>query len=334
MLKLSDFDYSLPKELIAQYPLKERGNAKLMVLDRSKQAIEHRIFKDITEYLKKGDLIIVNDTRVLPSRLKGRRASGGKVEVLLLKQKSGPGPGLTFNALIKPSRVRTGEKIIFNGGKTYGIITDKNEIYFSTKDKDSVYNLGSMPLPPYIKREPEDLDNLYYQTVYAKNDGSVASPTAGLHFTQDLLKRIESCGINIAYITLHVGIGTFRPIKAEDITRHKMEPEYFTISDEAAAMIDKAHREKRRIICVGTTTLRALETYHNGIKQGYTDLFIYTGHKFNIADCLLTNFHLPRTTLFMLVDAFAGEKFIKKAYQEAIDNKYRFYSYGDAMLII
>lgn len=340
-MKLSDFDYDLPKELIAQYPLKERDSARLLVLNRGKLTLEHRIFKDLPDYLKEGDLVILNDTKVLPSRLHGRRNSAGKVEVLLLKRKE----GLTFSALIKPGRVKLGEKIIFtpplclrgaglNGGKSEGIISAKNEITFNLKDAACVYDLGLMPLPPYIKRSPEDMDNVYYQTVYANQEGAIASPTAGLHFTKELIAGIESRGINVACITLHVGIGTFKPVKVDDIAAHKMEPEYFRITDEVSELIKNTRAKNRRIIAVGTTSLRALEVFSSGMKEGYTDLFIYPGYKFKLADCLLTNFHLPRTTLFMLVSAFCGEKLAKKAYQEAIDNKYRFYSYGDAMLII
>lgn len=330
MLKLSDFDYSLPKELIAQYPLEERDAARLLVLNRQKRTIEHHVFKDILDYFKKGDLIVLNDTKVLSSRLEGRRLTGGKVEVLLLKRKADS----AFAALIKPSRIKVGEKVLFDGRKSYGIISAKNEITFNTQDLNKIYTLGNMPLPPYIKRKPEDLDNIYYQTVYAKEEGAVASPTAGLHFTKELIEKMQALGINIAYITLHVGYATFRPVKVEDITRHKMELEYFRLPQESIKLIEKAQVNNERIFAVGTTSLRALETYINGVKEGYTDLFIYPGYKFRIVDCLLTNFHLPRTTLFMLVCAFAGEELIKKAYQEAIDKKYRFYSYGDAMLII
>ena len=208
MLKLSDFDYILPKELIAQYPLEERDAARLLVLDRKKRTIEHRIFKDITDYLHKDDLLVLNDTKVLPARLKGRRLSGGKVEVLLLNRKAGS----TFNTLIKPSRIKVGEKIIFNSGNISGIVSVKNEITFSNPDIDAVYNLGMMPLPPYIKREPQDLDNVYYQTVYAQKEGAIASPTAGLHFTKELIKKIQSLGINVTYITLHIGYATFRAV--------------------------------------------------------------------------------------------------------------------------
>lgn len=330
MLKLSDFDYNLPKELIAQYPLKIRDSARLLVLNRVKGTIEHRIFKDITDYFLKDDLLVLNNTKVLPCRLTGLRKTGGKVVALLLKQKN----NLTFNCLIKPARIKLNEKIIFNSNEISGIVTAKNEITFSTQDINTIYSLGQMPLPPYIKRNPKDLDNDYYQTVYAQQEGAVAAPTAGLHFTEDLIRKIKSLGVNIAYITLHVGYATFNPVKSEDITQHKMEEEYFRIGQDSLDLIEKAHLEKTRIFAVGTTSCRALETLALGRKEGKTDLFIYPGYKFKMTDCLLTNFHLPRTSLFILVCAFAGEKLIKKVYQEAIDRRYRFYSYGDAMLII
>jgi len=348
-MKLSDFDYVLPKELIAQYPQKERDTARLLVLNRKLGTIEHRIFKDIINYFRNDDLLVLNNSKVLPSRLTGSRVTGGKVEVLLLNHKS----GLTFNALVRPSRIKVGEKIIFsplanmskerrgemplagiNGQAIRCEMTGNNEVTFYAPDIDTIYRHGVMPLPPYIKRAPEELDNVYYQTVYAKEDGSIASPTAGLHFTKELVAKIESCGINIAYITLHINYSTFKSVKAEDITKHKMEKEYFRISAEAKKSIDHARLEKRRIFAAGTTACRALESYASGIKVEYTALFIYPGYKLQITDCLITNFHLPRTTLFMLVCAFAGEKLVKNAYQEAVDRKYRFYSYGDAMLII
>jgi len=329
-MKLSDFDYALPKELIAQYPLKERDEARLLVLKRKTGRIEHRVFKDIIDYFCEGGLLVLNNTRVLPSRLIGSRRTGGKVELLLLREKS----GLAFEALIRPGRVKLKEKIIFNGGKVYGEVTARNEITFSACDAQAIYNLGVMPLPPYIKRDPEDLDRAYYQTVYAEKLGSIASPTAGLHFTEGLIAKIRSAGVNIVYVTLHISYSTFKPVKTEDITEHKMEKEFFQISKDAQAGINEARLNKRRIFAVGTTACRALETYASGINEGYTDLFIYPGYKFKVADCLLTNFHLPKTTLFMLACAFAGEKLMRKAYQEAIARKYRFYSYGDAMLII
>ncbi len=330
---LSDFDYQLPKELIAQYPLSERDQARLLILDRGKQSIEHRFFRDIPDYLRQGDLLFLNDTKVLQCRLKGKKKTGGKAEVLLLKDKG----NLTFRALVKPSRLKVGEEIIFSssgGGKISGVISDRNEITFRAKDAASIYAFGIVPLPPYIKREPEGLDGLYYQTVYARNPGAVAAPTAGLHFTAELIERIKSSGVGVVYLTLHVGYGTFRPVKAEDVREHRMEPEYFEIPPATAKEIKALDRSRSRIIAVGSTSLRALEAYAQGQEQGSTDLFIYPGYKFRLADCLLTNFHLPRTTLFILVSAFAGEKLIRRAYQEAIEQKYRFYSYGDAMLII
>jgi S-adenosylmethionine:tRNA ribosyltransferase-isomerase len=329
-MKLSDFDYNLPKELIAQYPLRKRDACRLMVLDRNKQTIEHRTFKDILGYVKKDDLFILNNTKVLSARLIGKRSSGGRVEVLLVSRKK----GLSFNAMIRPSRLKLGEKIIFNGAKSVGIISGHNEITFDVKDTQSIYKLGVMPLPPYIKRNPEDSDNIYYQTIYAKEEGAVASPTAGLHFTKELIEEMKSLCIIFAYLTLHVGVATFKPVKHEDITKHKMEPEYFKIPQDTVKKIEDARKERYRIIAVGTTSLRALETYAQGEKEGDTDLFIYPGYKFKITDCLLTNFHLPKTTLFMLVCAFAGEKLIKQAYELAIEERYRFLSFGDAMLII
>lgn len=329
-MKLSDFDYNLPKELIAQYPLKERDQARLLVLDRKNKKIEHRTFKDITDYLNQNDSVILNDTKVLSGRLEGCRLSGGKVEVLLLQHKG----SLAFKALIKPARVKLNEKIIFNSSGFFGTVSAKNEITFSGIDLNSIYNHGKMPLPPYIKRNPEDLDNDYYQTVYARSEGAIAAPTAGLHFTKGLINRLGSSGINVGYLTLHVGYGTFKPVSVEDITRHKMEPEYFYIPQETIDLAKKTSKMGGRVFAVGTTSLRALEAYALGKREGETDLFIYPGFEFKIIDCLLTNFHLPRTTLFMLVAAFAGEELIKAAYREAIDKRYRFYSYGDAMLII
>ena len=329
-MKLSDFDYFIPKELIAQYPIKDRDAARLLVVNRKRETIEHRIFKDITDYLNKEDLLVLNNTRVLPSRIMGRRKTGGKVELLLLERKS----GLTFNSLIKPARVKTGEKIILNGGNISCVVSARDEVTFDAPDTDAVYALGKMPLPPYIKREPEESDDVYYQTVYAKEPGAVASPTAGLHFTPQLLDKVKAAGAHVAYVTLHVGYGTFKPVKAEDIRDHKMEKEFFKITGSTTEAIGRAHAANKKVIAVGTTSVRSLESYALGMKEGHTDLFIYPGYEFKMVDSLITNFHLPHTTLFMLVCAFAGEKLVKKAYQEAVDNKYRFYSYGDAMLIL
>ncbi|MCM8800496.1 MAG: tRNA preQ1(34) S-adenosylmethionine ribosyltransferase-isomerase QueA [Candidatus Omnitrophica bacterium] len=329
MYRLSDFDYSLPKELIAQYPLRRRITARLLVLNRKEKRIEHRLFKDLPEYFQEGDLLVLNDTKVLPVRLVGRRPSGAKVEVLLLTKKE----DLIFDVLIKPKRVRINERLIFDNGRLEGILTAKDQITFLAKDIQQIYKAGRMPLPPYIKRQPTKLDEIYYQTVYAKNPGSIAAPTAGLHFNHRLIRQIN-LKVNIAYLTLHISYGTFRPVRIEDITQHKIDKEYFSIPESTIKLIRETNFNKKRIFAVGTTTLRALESYSLGIKEGYTDLFIYPGYQFRLVDCLITNFHLPRTTLFMLVCAFAGIELIKKAYQEAIDKRYRFYSYGDAMLII
>jgi len=328
-MKLSDFDYNLPKDLIAQYPLKDRASARLLVLNRETGVIEHRIFKDVLEYFKKDDVLILNDTKVLPSRLYGKRATGGKVEVFLLRRKE----GLIFEALISPARVKLGEEIIFNGKNASAVMTAKNEVTFKLNNINEVYGLGNMPLPPYIKRMAEELDDTYYQTVYAKEEGAVAAPTAGLHFTNELISQIQLLGVNVGFVTLHVGQGTFKPVKTEDIREHKMDEEYFRIGDNTQQLL-KDRPSGARVFAVGTTAARALETYALGKTEGQTDLFIYPGFEFKLVDCLLTNFHLPRTTLFMLTCAFGGEIFVKEAYKEAINKGYRFYSYGDAMLII
>lgn len=330
MLKLSDFDYDLPKELIAQYPLKERDAARLLVVKRKEGIIEHRIFKDIGDYLNKDDLLILNDTLVLPSRINGVRSTGGKVEILLLNRKS----GLTFDALIKPARIKNGEKIHLNGNGFTCEVNSRNEVTFSGLDIEAIYKLGTLPLPPYIKRKTEALDEVYYQTVYAKNGGSIASPTAGLHFTDGLIAKLKSSGVRLGYVTLHVGYATFKPVKTEDIKDHEMGEEYFSVPYETEELIKNTRSQGTRIIAVGTTGTRVLETYASGPKEGFTRLFIYPGYEFKMVDCILTNFHLPRTTLYMLVCAFGQEELIKKAYSEAIEKRYRFYSYGDAMLII
>jgi S-adenosylmethionine:tRNA ribosyltransferase-isomerase len=329
-MKLSEFDYDLPKELIARFSLKERDQARLMVVDRAQRTITHAVFKDIVSYVRKGDLLALNDTKVRACRLKGRRKTGGKVEVMLLNRLH----GLTFQALIKPGRLRVGERIAFDNPEVSCTITAKNEVAFEAKNVDEIYRIGVIPLPPYLKREAEHSDYEYYQTVYAKEEGSVASPTAGLHFTKGLMKEIESQGIDIAYLTLHIGYATFKPVKSDDIALHKMDMEYFKIRPDTQKLIEKTRLGNGRIIAVGTTSCRVLETFASGVNEGATDLFIYPSYRFKMVDCLLTNFHLPRTTLFMLVCAFMGTSFTRQAYQEAIKAKYRFYSYGDAMLIV
>lgn len=330
MIKLTEFDYPLPGELIAQYPLEERDQARLLIINRKTGSISHKLFKDILGFFSPNDLLVLNDTKVLHCRLMGNKITGGRVEILLTRRVN----GTTFSCLVQPSRTKIGEKILFAHGAITGILSSRGQISFKRADADTIYGFGIVPLPPYIKREPEDLDTIYYQTVYAKNEGALASPTAGLHFTQELLKQIQSFGINLAYVTLHVGLGTFRPVRCADITEHKMDAEYFLVPQVTIDALAKAKKDKGRIIAVGTTSLRALETYATGRQEGNTDLFIYPGYKFASVDCLLTNFHLPATTLLMLVCAFGGKDLMMKAYQEAVDKKYRFYSYGDAMLII
>ncbi len=335
-MHISELDYELPKELIAQHPLQERDAARLLVLDRKKGAIEHRVFKDIIEYFSAGDLLVLNDTKVLRCRLPGRRTSGGKVEVLLLRKTSGVNGDMVFSALLRPGRLRLNERLLIgsNGRSIECLVTGRNEVTFIGTDEKSIYSIGQVPLPPYIKREPDETDERYYQTVYASREGSVASPTAGLHFTGALLERMREKGIGQAYVTLHVGHATFKPITSDDITGHTMDEETFFIEDSAAACIEETRRKQGRICAVGTTSCRTLETFARGRKEGRTGLYIYPGFEFALTDRLLTNFHLPRTTLFALVCAFAGIEQAHAAYREAVREKYRFYSYGDAMLII
>lgn len=329
-MRLAEFDYVLPRELIAQYPLHTRDACRLLVVHRRNRRIEHRVFRDITEYLGPKDLLVLNDTKVLPCRLIGSRPSGGKVEVFLLRKKD----NLTFEAFIRPGRVRLGERINFFGSGVFAERSGKNEVVFFAGGEKEVWRLGVMPLPPYIKRPAEKTDGRYYQTVYSRKLGAVAAPTAGLHFTAPLLRRISSQGVAIAYLTLHTGCGTFRPVVSEDIRDHVMEKEYFEVPLATRRLITASRKVKSRICAVGTTTCRALESLARGNRSGWTDLFIYPGYEFLSTDMLITNFHLPRTTLFMLVCAFAGEGLMKRAYREAIKKRYRFYSYGDAMLIL
>jgi len=340
-MRLSDFDYILPKELIAQYPAAKRDESRLLVLHKNTGKIDHRIFKDIIEYFKPGDLIVLNNTKVVPARLIGRKETGGRIEALVLsaEQKG------EYEALLKPSRgCKAGSRIIFGDGRLRAEISRmENGRKFLKFDCDCNLNkaleeFGEMPLPPYIKRRVSDLDTDRYQTIYASRCGAVAAPTAGLHFTKELLKDTAGKGADIEYVTLHVGHGTFKPVKSENIKEHSMEKEYFEIEKEVAGRLKN---RKGRIIAVGTTSCRVLETYYsfagaNGRSplQGWTDLFVYPGYEFRAVDCLLTNFHLPKTTLLMLVAAFCGRDLMFKAYEEAIKQGYRFYSYGDAMLIL
>lgn len=340
-MKLSDFYYELPQELIAQYPLKDRMQSRLLVYDRKTKNIEHRYFKDIIEYLNPGDCLVINDTKVIPARLLGKREdTGGKMEFLLIDRVEDD----IWEVMVNPGRRAViGRTFIFGEGLL------KGEILAKTKDGtrivrfeyDGIFEeildkVGIMPLPPYIHEELKD--NNRYQTVYAKYNGSVAAPTAGLHFTQELLKQIECSGVNIANITLHVGIGTFRPVKTENIEDHHMHSESYYVSEETAEIVNKTREKGGRVIAVGTTSCRTLETIGDRfgkIHLGYgkTDIFIYPGYKFKVVDALITNFHLPQSTLLMLVSAFADREEILNVYAEAIEKRYRFFSFGDAMFI-
>ena len=340
-MKTEDFDFELPEELIAQTPIKERDHSRLLVLNRKDGSIEHKIFTDIIDYLEEGDSLVLNDTKVMPARLYGvKEETDALIEVLLLKDLGDN----TWECLTRPAkRIKEGTVVSFGDGLLKakcvkcgdeGIREFKliyNGILYEILDK-----LGEMPRPPYIHEKLEDKDR--YQTVYAKNIGSAAAPTAGLHFTKELLQKIKDKGINIVYITLHVGLGTFRPVNVLDVTKHKMHSEYYMMSKEAANILTKTKQNGKKIISVGTTSTRTLETImslHGEFREcsGWTDIFIYPGYQFKAVDNLITNFHLPKSTLVMLVSALASKELIMKAYHEAIINKYRFFSFGDSMLI-
>ncbi|MDI6706632.1 MAG: tRNA preQ1(34) S-adenosylmethionine ribosyltransferase-isomerase QueA [Bacillota bacterium] len=341
-MKVKDFDYYLPEELIAQRPLEQRDMSRLMVLHRQNGSIEHKTFRDIIDYLNPGDCLVLNDTRVIPARLIGEREdTGGQIEFVLLNRLDRD----RWEVLVKPGRrARIGRRFVFGSGElTAEVIgnTPSGErivrFGFNGVFEEVLDRLGNMPLPPYIKEKLEDKER--YQTVYSKEEGSAAAPTAGLHFTHDLLDRIKAKGVNVAFITLHVGLGTFRPVKAEDVEDHRMHSEYYRIGKDAAGTINRAKDGGGRIVAVGTTSCRTLETAaaDNGIVQagsGWTDIFIYPGYRFKAMDVLLTNFHLPESTLIMLVSAFAGRENIIRAYNTAVDERYRFFSFGDAMLVI
>ena len=339
-MKTDDFDYELPQELIAQVPLQDRSSSRLMVLDRKTKQIAHKHFYDIVEELKAGDVLVLNDTKVIPARLIGTKEdTKATIEVLLLNDLQND----TWKCLTKPAkRVKIGTVIDFGNllkATCVGVYDEGIREYKLTYDgvlMEILDKLGSMPLPPYIHQELKDKDR--YQTVYAKNIGSAAAPTAGLHFTKDLLTKIKDKGVIITTVTLHVGLGTFRPVNVEDVKKHKMHSEYYVMSQKTADILNSAKQEKRRIIAVGTTSVRTLETVmqeYNEFKEccGNTDIFIYPGYKFKAIDALITNFHLPKSTLIMLVSAFASKDFILKSYQEAVKERYRFCSFGDAMFI-
>lgn len=340
-MNLHDFYYELPEELIAQDPLEDRSSSRLMVLDRESKKIEHKVFKDITGLLRPGDCLVLNNTKVIPARLFGtKEGMTSEVEVLLLKRTEKD----IWECLVRPGKkCRPGALLSFGDGLLKGEILDigddgNRHIKFTYEGifEEILDKLGQMPLPPYIKHKLKDKNR--YQTVYAKYDGSAAAPTAGLHFTPELLKEIEEKGVNLAYVTLHVGLGTFRPVKVENILDHHMHSEFYQITKEAADIINETKRRGGRVICVGTTSCRTIESAADesgrlSESSGWTDIFIYPGYKFKVLDALITNFHLPESTLLMLVSALAGREFILDAYKCAVEEKYRFFSFGDVMFI-
>lgn len=340
-LKKSDFYFDLPQELIAQDPLEDRSASRLLVLDKDTGAVEHHNFKEITSYLRPGDCLVLNNTKVIPARLMGvKEDTGAVIEVLLLKRREND----VWETLVKPGKkARPGTKLVFGDGSLRAEVMDVVEegnrlIRFSYEGifEEALDRLGEMPLPPYITHKLQDKTR--YQTVYAKYDGSAAAPTAGLHFTKELLAEIEDMGVKIAYVTLHVGLGTFRPVKEENILEHHMHSEHYQVTQETADVINQTKEQGGRVICVGTTSCRTVESAadENGNVQagcGDTEIFIYPGYRFKVLDCLITNFHLPESTLVMLVSALAGRENVLSAYQKAIEEKYRFFSFGDAMFI-
>ena len=342
-MKVSDFDYTLPKELIAKFPAEPRDSSRLMVLNRKTGEIEHRIFRDIKEYLREGDLLVLNDTKVIPARLYGELPTGAKVEVLLVRQVE---PG-TWEVMGRPAKkLKPGRRVIFSPELSAEVLKYLGEgrrllkfRYPEGKEfMEILSRIGRVPLPPYIEREERPEDREKYQTVFAKKEGSVAAPTAGLHFTPELLKELKEMGVIIKTVTLHVGPGTFKPVKVERVEEHRMDYETYTVPPETAAEVNRAKEEGRRVIAVGTTVVRTLESAADEegfVKsgEGSTNLFIYPGYRFKVIDALITNFHLPRSTLLMLVCAFAGKEKVLNAYREAVKEGYRFYSFGDAMFI-
>ena len=339
-MNVSDFNYELPEELIAQVPIKKRDESRLMVLNKEKQTIEHKKFKDIIDYLNPGDCLVINNTKVIPARLYGKKETGANVEFLLLNNIEGD----IWESIVRPgNKLHVGTKVIFGDGILEATIlevmpggTRKVQFKYEGIFNEILDQIGLMPLPPYIHEELKEKDR--YQTVYAKYEGSAAAPTAGLHFTPELLEKIKEKGIEITKVTLHVGIGTFRPVKEKEVEKHQMHSEHYYIKQEDADKINKAKKEGHKVIAVGTTSCRVLETIadEKGIvkpTEGDTQIFIYPGYKFKCLDGLITNFHLPESTLIMLVSALAGREYIMKAYNEAVKERYRFFSFGDAMFI-
>ena len=341
-MKTSDFYYDLPQELIAQDPLEDRSSSRLMHLSLKDGSIEHRHFTDVLDYMEEGDCLVINDTKVIPARLYGHKEeTGALIEILLLKRREND----IWECLVKPGKkARPGAKITFGNGILKGEIIDVVDegnrliqFHYEGIFEEILDQLGEMPLPPYITHKLQDKNR--YQTVYAKHEGSAAAPTAGLHFTPELLEQVKEMGVNIAHVTLHVGLGTFRPVKVDDVEKHHMHSEFYQVDEEAAEKINRAKDSGHRVICVGTTSCRTIEsaadeTGHLKPTSGWTEIFIYPGYKFKILDGLITNFHLPESTLIMLVSALAGREHVLAAYEEAVQERYRFFSFGDAMLIV
>jgi S-adenosylmethionine:tRNA ribosyltransferase-isomerase len=351
--KLSSFNYELPSELIAKYPAEERDKSRLMVVHRATGKIEHKIFRDVLSYFDEGDVMIFNNTKVFPARMYGKKErTGSTIEVFLLRELNAK--ARLWDVLVDPARkIRVGNKLYFedkNGNEVLSAEVVDNttsrgrtlRFLFDGSDEEfraTLARLGQTPLPVYIDREPEEIDRERYQTVYAKEEGAVAAPTAGLHFSRELLKRLELKGVQFAELTLHIGLGTFRTIEVEDLSKHKMEAEYFRISEESANIVNTAKKAGKKVCAIGTTVMRAIETAVSAEEllkpvEGWTNKFIYPPYDFHIANCMITNFHLPKSSVLIMVCAFGGTELIMDAYQEAVREKYRFYSYGDAMLIL
>jgi S-adenosylmethionine:tRNA ribosyltransferase-isomerase len=352
-MKLSNFDFELPKELIAEYPAVNRDESRLMVVHRDTGLIEHRIFKDIIEYFDEGDVFVLNNTKVFPARMYGKKEkTGALIEVFLLRELSQD--SRMWDVLVDPARkIRVGNKLYFEDEQGNDILVA--EVVDNTTSRGRtirflfdganeefralLFGLGNTPLPKYIKREAEEMDRERYQTLYAKEEGAVAAPTAGLHFSRELLKRVEVKGVEFAEVTLHIGLGTFRNIEVEDLSKHKMEAEYFRIPTDSAELVNTAKASGHRVCAIGTTSMRTVESSVSAQKtlrpaEGWTNLFIFPPHQFSIADCMVTNFHLPKSSLIIMICAFGGYDLMMRAYQEAIEKEYRFFTYGDAMLIL
>jgi len=340
-MKVSEFDFHLPEELIAQEPISPRDMSRLLVLDKEKHLMEHKKFYQLTEVLQEGDLLVLNQTKVMPARLLGVKDTGANIEVVLLKRIKGD----SWECLVRPGKkLQAGTKVFFGDGELQGEIVEHTDsggriVHFTYQGifEEVLDKLGEMPLPPYIQKKLEDKNR--YQTVYAKEEGSAAAPTAGLHFTEELFEKLKNKGVHTAFLTLHIGLGTFRPVKSENVEEHKMHSEYYSVSKETAQLINQTKDMGRRVVAVGTTCIRTLETIGDAEgkvqeSSGWTDIFIYPGYKFKVVDAVITNFHLPKSSLIMLISAFAGTDFTKEAYRVAVEEKYRFYSFGDAMLII